>query len=448
MIQQLIGKLHPLLVHLPIGIILLAMVLKIYSRYRYQQEIKTLMPFLLKMSFAACLLSGITGFVLHLSGEYDDILVHNHLYAGVGLTLMTLVMIFTLNHKKINDVVWFVTCVLLFITGHLGGSLTHGENYLTLAADKTLKKPAIDMNHSVVFRDVIQPIFNEKCTSCHSDKKQKGGLRLDNYEYIVKGGEDGAIIQPGKSTESRLVKNILLPESHDDHMPPKGKPQLTGDEIKLISWWIDTGAGIDKTIGALAPDPTIKTMILQLNAGDSQTKEIVLSDIKPADQNIINNLRGYGMVIHPISQKDNYLKVNLSYSKNLSPSQIKALLPLKSHILHLKASGLNYNPELLEVIAQMENLMALYLDHTKVDDTQLHMLNSLKKLEYLNLASTLITIDGLKKLKMPSLKQLYLFGSKVDKTNFVSIANHFSGVVIDTGNYVLPILPGDTITVQ
>ncbi|MEY3423218.1 MAG: hypothetical protein RIR48_3548 [Bacteroidota bacterium] len=445
MIQEIVGKIHPLVVHLPIGILILALILKALEKYKYQNEIKTLLPIIIQIAFIFCVVASVTGFVLHLSGEYDESLVHNHMYLGVTLTVLVGGLYFTFNHNNLNNMVWIASAIVLTITGHLGGSLTHGENYLTFTKHAAVQKPNIDMNHSVVFRDVIQPILREKCVSCHSDKKQKGDLRLDSYDHIIKGGENGAIITKGKSAESAMLKKIQLPESDEKHMPPKGKPQLTGDEIKLIAWWIDNGADKDKTIAALTPGPEIKSILLSLN--QEEPKESHLPKIGQADQNIINTLKGYGFLVQTVSREDNYLSVDLTYCKNLTSNQLKELLPLKSHIIRLKATGCQLGNDLIPLVAKMDNLLTLFLDHSNISDNHLVSLNSLKKLRYLNLTNTSVTNDGFKQLNIPALQNIYLYGTKIDKTSWNDLANQFKGVQLDTGGYVVPIWESDTTEV-
>src|SRR6266550_424778 len=81
-------------------------------------------------------------------------------------------------------------------------------------------------------------IIQDNCLACHNPQKHKGGLDLTSRELALKGGEDGPVIQPGKSSASKLI-DLLAPGS-DPHMPPKG--QLTADEIESIKKWIDGGA--------------------------------------------------------------------------------------------------------------------------------------------------------------------------------------------------------------
>lgn len=86
----------------------------------------------------------------------------------------------------------------------------------------------------------IQPIFAQNCLGCHGPKRQESQVRWDNREIAMQGGERGADIIPGKSSESRLIHFVggLDP---DLVMPPKSAP-LTAEQIGLLRAWIDQGA--------------------------------------------------------------------------------------------------------------------------------------------------------------------------------------------------------------
>ena len=98
----------------------------------------------------------------------------------------------------------------------------------------------------VTYSADIRPIFEKSCVKCHGAEKPKGKLRLDSLEGVLKGGEDGKVVAPGKSTESMLILNIAHLGDPDDYMPPPknkaGIAQLTKEEIGLIRAWIDQGA--------------------------------------------------------------------------------------------------------------------------------------------------------------------------------------------------------------
>jgi len=121
-------------------------------------------------------------------------------------------------------------------------------------AEKEKKKPEVDVSKlppasdktGVTYATDIKPIFAKSCVNCHGQEKQKGKLRLDSLEAVLKGGEDGKVVEPGKSAESMLVHNVAQIGDEDLFMPPpdnKAKiPPLTKEQIGLIRAWIDQGA--------------------------------------------------------------------------------------------------------------------------------------------------------------------------------------------------------------
>jgi hypothetical protein len=111
--------------------------------------------------------------------------------------------------------------------------------------------PKVDPNdpEASFFAARIQPVLERNCTGCHGTEKQKNKFQAHTYELLVKGGEDnGAGIVPGKPEESSVIKRITLPADHDDHMPPKDKPQPTEKEIGLLKWWVAQGADANKKV--------------------------------------------------------------------------------------------------------------------------------------------------------------------------------------------------------
>src|SRR5262245_52400434 len=84
----------------------------------------------------------------------------------------------------------------------------------------------------------VELIFQEKCSACHNHSVRKGELNLDTYESLLNGGRRGAVLIPGKSDESRLVK--MIEGSVQPRMPIGGA--LTREEIQVIKDWIDAGA--------------------------------------------------------------------------------------------------------------------------------------------------------------------------------------------------------------
>ncbi len=93
----------------------------------------------------------------------------------------------------------------------------------------------------VSFEKHVQPVLASACLSCHGEKKDKGELRLHTLEDLLKGGENGKVIVPGKPEESTLYTSTILPPDDDEIMPPKGET-LTSDQADVLKEWIAAGA--------------------------------------------------------------------------------------------------------------------------------------------------------------------------------------------------------------
>jgi WD40 repeat protein len=115
--------------------------------------------------------------------------------------------------------------------------------------------------------DRIDALFQKHCLDCHNAKDAEGQLILESYDLLMKGGEDGAVVLPGKSAESILVKSVEGSFEKDGKrkiMPPGSKrKKLDSDEIALIKSWIDAGAkgpgGPRKPVELVTPKIPLKT---------------------------------------------------------------------------------------------------------------------------------------------------------------------------------------------
>ena len=122
-----------------------------------------------------------------------------------------------------------------------------GVSSAVLAADvDTSKLPPASTKTGVTYATDIKPILDASCIKCHGAQKPKGKLRLDSLEGILKGSQDGKVLETGNSAKSMLVLNVAHLGDEDDFMPPPknkmGLKQLTPDQVGLIRAWIDQGA--------------------------------------------------------------------------------------------------------------------------------------------------------------------------------------------------------------
>jgi len=458
--SEFFGHFHVVLVHLPIGILLLACVFQWLERRPKFSSLHVATNIALLIGMICAILSALTGYLLSFSGDYDEGLVITHQWFGISVAAVSIAMFYYHNKAvsfKTQVSISILLFVLIIITGHLGGSLTHGSDYLTkswtLTSDTVaLRKPIPNVQEAMVYPDVIQPILQTKCYSCHGKNKQKGKLRMDDSLRLMKGGKDGPVIIPGNVEKSEMAKRISLPREDDDHMPPKEKPQPTEQEIALIHWWIKSGASFDKKVKQLDQPEELKPALLALQ--NVQEKKIIVPDLpaKPvvkANDEAIKKLKDIGAVVDPVAQNTNYLSANFVTVTNPGDREIQLLLPLKEQLIELKLSGASITDSALLVIAQFKNLMRLQLDHTKITDKGLASLRALEELRYLNLVGTAVTEKGVMQLKdLKNLRSIYLYQTGVKKSEWKDLKKAFPKTLIDSGGYTVPFLPTDTIEVK
>ena len=119
----------------------------------------------------------------------------------------------------------------------------------TPAPAMAVKPPVITKatgKETVSFSFDIAPLLVDHCGGCHIDAMQvRGGLRMDTFAQMLRGGDTGAIITPGRGEASLLVQKLRGTAADGERMPAGGRPALPDDSIALISKWIDEGATID-----------------------------------------------------------------------------------------------------------------------------------------------------------------------------------------------------------
>jgi uncharacterized membrane protein/mono/diheme cytochrome c family protein len=259
---EFIGKFHPLFVHLPIGFLVLLGIFEMLAVRSPKQHLTESSRVVLVLTFPITIASIVTGWLLANDGDYDGSNVFWHRWLGTALGVATGLLLGLHWSGLYRLYRWGLigTLALLATASHLGGSLTHGSDFLSWpAATLSRKKPTFagDISAQPVYTAAIEPIFDKYCVSCHGPEKSKGGLRMDTIEHLTQGGDSGSPIAPASAAESLLSKRLALPLEDDEHMPPDGKPQPSKDQLAIINWWLNAGAPTDKMIRDLSPTPEI-----------------------------------------------------------------------------------------------------------------------------------------------------------------------------------------------
>lgn len=454
---ELTGRLHPVLVHLPIGFLLLAVLFQWLSAKEKYSNLAPAVRISYFLGMISAILSCMSGWLLSATGGYEEATLNAHKWFGIAVAALATAG-YWLERKAgrmLRRMVSLVLLLLIIITGHLGGTLTHGEGFLTGSTshgDSTMaaKKKLTDVQGAVVFADIIQPIFNNKCTGCHGATKQKGGLRLDGREGIEKGGKNGKVYVAGNAGGSELFRRITLDPLDEKHMAPKGKPQLTEQEITLLRWWIDSNAGFDKKVKEV-PQPTQVALALKAlqNTPVTATVEVPDEPVEKVDDAVLDTLRKAGIVVLPVSSSSHYLLANFVSIPKLDERTVALLQLVKKQLVWLKLNYAAISDASWAIIGNCTRLTRLSIEHTNLTDRQLTHLVNLKELVYLNLVGTKVSLQGLQQLNtLKHLSHLYLGNTLVKGDDFNKLKTLFPTTQIDSGNYRLERMASDTEEVR
>ncbi len=456
-----IGRFHPLLVHLPIGILLVAVTFQFIQWRISSADLRLPLTVTLWAGAVSALLACGTGYLLSQTADYDANVVFWHQWLGISLALISFLWLF-MHHNRTPINRQLTACAfvltLLLVTGHLGGTLTHGSDYLSFnnSDDDTSvevpRKPLPDAAEAIVYRDIVQPVLETRCYSCHGDTKQKGKLRLDIPEYILKGGKNGSVLSSEGGEQAELIRRILLPVEDKKHMPPKEKKQMTAAETALIHWWVKSGASFEKKSKELPQDAAVKALLSALENPLAAEAAVALTPevpVEKADPVALQKLRDRGAVVLPVSANSNYLSANFVSVDRVTDDDMKLLQPINKQLVSLKVGDTRISDSGLAVIGSLTALRRLHIERTAITDKGLPALNALSKLQDLNLVGTAITSRGVMQLKnLKSIKNIYLFETSVIKTGWAELQQAFPNAHLDSGGYIVPVLHSDTTLVE
>jgi uncharacterized membrane protein len=277
-ITQFFGRFHPLIIHIPIGLILLVPVLELAGAAAPRAHLRATTQFVLWLATFGALAAAFDGWLLAWSGGYRGALVTRHLWGGIGVAILCLATAWMRGiaarrqsegrlHGRAYAFLLVALLGLLTWTSDQGGKITHGDNFLVQYMPGRLRTlfrvaaPPVPPTAAAIrpgsasslYTLRIQPIFNHSCISCHGTEKVKGGLRLDSYSQLMQGGENGAVVEPWRPDKSELLRRVTLSSDDDDFMPNNNKNVLSPAEVKLLQEWIAGGASDLEPANAVGP---------------------------------------------------------------------------------------------------------------------------------------------------------------------------------------------------
>jgi uncharacterized membrane protein len=435
-----IGRFHPALVHLPIGALVAAAVLVALDRSGRTRVARAAITPVLVVAALGAIAAVVAGQALAGDGAYAGSTFDWHRVLGYVVAVLTTVAAaaswladrpegsrFRPAPGTVADVTVGIGVVLLGLTGHLGGTLTHGEGYLTERLPPSIAawfgagsapEPTrrVQPGEVVVYSSLVAPILEDHCVDCHGPSKANGDLRLDTPERITAGGRTGKVLVAGQAAASDLIRRLWLPPSHKDVMPPKSHPPIPVADATVLRWWVDQGASFEASLADVELSPDVSPAI-QARVGDLAVDGPALPAVDPGalDTAALAALAAQGLPVSRLAEGVDWLQVEArGRGQVFGDAQLEALATVGPHVLWMDLGGTAVTDAGLRLLSTFPHLTRLHLDRTAVTDAGLEGVAGLAYLEALNIYQTKVTDAGLQRLAaVAPLRTVYLANTAV-----------------------------------
>ncbi len=453
---QSFGRLHPLLLHLPIGTLVIALLVLLF-RNEFKGEAFTRINMLV-LSFAAItsVLSAIMGFALSKEGGYDESVLRYHLISGTAVSLLTwLLLIIDSQNQKLYRPLLLVSFVALIAAGHFGATITHGENFVLAPMMGKGEEQIVITDSTSLYHAAIEPVFREKCFSCHNEQKKKGNLLMTSVAAINKGGKHGVIWKAGDPKSSSIIERINLPDENDEHMPPVGKTPLTDKEKKLLYRWILAGADTKKAWTRFDAKDTLTLLANEFIQNGRNIDEPAYS-FPFASKDKIKELNSPYRTVTQASIESPALAAEFFVSQAFKINSLEELKSVREQLVSLTLAGMPVGDTEGKMISEFTNLEKLDLNKTKITGAILNSLTGLKKLKSLALVGTEVDFKSLSQIAtLPDLKEVFIWNAKIDKGQLAELESKFPSIrwnagypTTETLKLTPPLLVNDSLLIK
>ena len=450
-----LGRFHVLVLHLPIALLLTVVAMEWLARREKYRHLNAALPFLWAAAALTSIFTVALGYMHFSEGGFTGPSATAHRFFGTSVAVVASAAWLLRSFgealfRRASIVIGAVLVILVTMTGHFGGNLTHGDTYLVEYAPEPLRRlaglqaarpPITDVAMADPYIDVVRPIFSQRCFSCHNDDKKRGGLNLASYESAMKGGKDGQVIASGKPEDSDLYRRITLPREDEAAMPAEGKAPLTADQVSVIRWWIQSGAPTKTTLAKLKVPADVNGLIAaQLGLGGAsaaheQTNE-AFAERKPADPKIIAKLEQAGFMGRQSTLSNTQLIVSaIAPGTQFTDQQLAVVAGIGDQIVELNLKRAGLKDSALMAVRQLSQLTRLHLENNELSDAGIKYFAGLGKLEYLNLYGnkgvTDASVESL--VKLGALKRLYLWNTSVTAKAAARLKQLRPDLAVDVG---------------
>ncbi|MFL5811229.1 MAG: chitobiase/beta-hexosaminidase C-terminal domain-containing protein, partial [Flavisolibacter sp.] len=433
---QVAGRMHPMILHFPIVLIVLYVLWTLFFQGRIsttESEMQTGEWLLLLAAFTSAI-TALAGLFLSREEGYDAEALLWHKWEGISVSLIMVLWYAgrgRLAKTKAGTITaTLVSFALIIFTGHQGAGITHGQNFLLAPIFPEKQQPQVLLEDAVVFNDMVKPVLQKKCMSCHNSKKAKGDLVMETEALLLKGGKDGKLWDSTAADFGLMMKRIHLPLEAKKHMPPQGKPQLTEEEMLVLTDWIKTGSDFKIKVPELAANSELRK-IAERNFYTVETDDY---NFAAADNNTVKSLNNNYRTVYPLSKNSPALGAEFFGASQFSSQALKELVSVKEQLVSLNLGKMKVQDEDLKTIGQFHQLRKLNLSFTGITGVTLNELKSLKELKQLSLSGTAVKADALKPLSsLKQLTRLYVWNTGITEDAIKQLQTENKNLVIETG---------------
>lgn len=422
------GRLHPVILHFPIVLLVLT-VINSFTKNKYEQHL------LLPVTVLITLLTAITGFLLSEENAIKGDILTWHQWMGSSVAILAAAWygLETIKLKKSGALLFLKISILVLIisTGHYGGMVTHGRDFLSWNHDKSVPGHEIPED-PLVFEHMVLPVLESKCISCHNEDKSKGGLILEDHSGILRGGESGPSVVPGKPGDSEMIRRIHLPLTDEDHMPPAEHDQLADLEIKLLEGWIAQGMPEGMQASAINEEDPFYLTIQEFMP--LRNPLIKWDHLPVVDESLVEKLSSDYCTIQRMAENSNALSVMIFPNPEYSTRRLKPLMPILDNIVELDLSFLPLTEDEITFISQCSALEWLEIDFTPINDENFNHLGNMNNLRILKAQGSGITEKSLIKISdLKGLEKLFLWNTSIPEDKLEQLKTSRPELDIEAG---------------
>ena len=443
--EEFFGRFHPVLVHLPIGFVIIGLFLEVYGFYKKEAAAFNL-P--IKIVLILSVLSGIaassTGWMLSESNPYPPGTLTTHRWLAISVIILSfgwLLVKLKTDQPRINLAAAALVALIVSLTGHFGGVLTHGEDYLVEyspewvrnlfnAAEDDLQL-TMAADSIMVYPHMIQPMLEKKCGSCHNDEKPSGGFNALHLDQLFAEGETGRPVTPGNIFSSEIYQRVTLPLNSKKFMPPTGEA-LTYTELSVLRYWIDNGADSSLRFNQEEMDPELMTLVSR-EFGLDYTPKPNYEKLKlvSLSTEILDEVAARGFTIRMLGENRAFLEVDFDRD-TLTADDVAMLENVSDHILYLKITNSVIDEGIK--LNGFRYLNRLDLSGSRLTEKAFTGFSELEYLEVLNLYNTSIPASFLEEaLEARALRNVYVWGSTLESHEIERLQNAFPAINFESG---------------